>query len=61
MIGMIRIRDLRREAETALGPDFDLRAFHDSVLELGSVPLPILSEHVRGWIELQKLRVAGAG
>lgn len=57
MIGMIRIRDLRREAETALGPDFDLRAFHDSVLELGSVPLPILTDHVRGWIELQKGRV----
>lgn len=57
MIGMIRIRDLRREAETALGPDFDLRAFHDSVLELGSVPLPILAEHVRGWIELQKGRI----
>jgi uncharacterized protein (DUF885 family) len=58
MIGKIRIVELRREAEAALGPDFDLRAFHDSVLELGSVPLPILAEHVRGWIELQKLRVA---
>ena len=56
MIGMIRIRDLRREAETALGPDFDLRAFHDRVLELGSVPLPILTEHVRGWIEMQRAR-----
>jgi uncharacterized protein (DUF885 family) len=59
MIGKIRIVGLRREAEAALGPDFDLRAFHDSVLELGSVPLPILAEHVRAWIELQKARVAG--
>lgn len=53
MIGMIRIRELRREAETALGARFDLRAFHDTVLELGSVPLPLLSEHVRAWIANQ--------
>lgn len=53
MIGMIRIRELRREAETALGARFDLRAFHDTVLELGSVPLPLLSEHVRAWIASQ--------
>jgi uncharacterized protein (DUF885 family) len=57
MIGKIRIVELRREAEAALGLDFDLRAFHDTVLEIGSVPLPILAEHVRGWIELQKGRV----
>lgn len=56
MIGMIRIRELRREAEAALGPGFDLRAFHDTVLETGSVPLPILSQHVRGWIEMQRAR-----
>ena len=56
MIGMIRIRELRREAEAALGPGFDLRAFHDTVLETGSVPLPILSQHVRGWIEMQRGR-----
>ena len=56
MIGMIRIRELRREAEAALGPGFDLRAFHDSVLGTGSVPLPILSQHVRGWIEMQRAR-----
>lgn len=56
MIGMIRIRELRREAEAALGPGFDLRAFHDTVLETGSVPLPILSQHVRRWIEMQRAR-----
>ena len=61
MIGKIRIRELRREAEAALGPDFDIRGFHDAVLELGSVPLPILAEHLRGWIELQKSRLAEAG
>ena len=56
MIGMIRIRELRGEAEAALGPGFDLRAFHDTVLETGSVPLPILSQHVRRWIEMQRAR-----
>lgn len=53
MIGMIRIRELRHEAETALGARFDLRAFHDTVLELGSVPLPLLSEHVHAWVASQ--------
>lgn len=57
MIGKLRILELRREAEAALGAEFDIRAFHDTVLELGSVPLPILAEHVRGWIALQKSRV----
>jgi uncharacterized protein (DUF885 family) len=50
MIGMIRIRELRQEAQTALGERFDLRDFHDTVLELGSVPLPVLGAHVRAWI-----------
>jgi len=54
MIGMIRIRQLRHEAETALGAQFDIRDFHDQVLGLGSVPLPVLSEHVRAWIENAK-------
>ena len=36
---------------SALGAAFDVRAFHDTVLENGSVPLGVLREHVRGWIE----------
>jgi uncharacterized protein (DUF885 family) len=49
-IGEIRIRELRARAEQRLGPEFDLRAFHDAVLALGSVPLGILSEQVDAWI-----------
>ena len=49
-IGEIRIRELRARAEERLGPGFDLRAFHDVVLALGSVPLGILSEQVDAWI-----------
>jgi uncharacterized protein (DUF885 family) len=50
MLGNIRIRSLREEAQIALGAQFDLRAFHDTLLETGSVPLPVLSAHVRAWI-----------
>ena len=49
-IGEIRIRELRARAEQCLGAAFDLRAFHDAVLALGSVPLGILSEQVDAWI-----------
>lgn len=56
MIGMIRIRELRAEAEQVLGPDFDIRAFHDALLALGSVPLDVLERETRGWIAGQAAR-----
>lgn len=56
MLGMIRIRQLRQQAQQELGDQFDLRAFHDGVLELGSVPLPVLSAHVHDWIAKQRQR-----
>ena len=49
-IGELHIRMLRARAEQALGPAFDLRAFHDAVLALGSVPLGLLEEQVDAWI-----------
>jgi len=49
-IGELKIRDLRKEAETALKDDFDLRAFHDVVLGSGSVSLDVLQSNVRAWI-----------
>jgi uncharacterized protein (DUF885 family) len=53
-LGMLRIKALRADAERELGPRFDLRAFHDAVLETGSVPLPQLSAHVRQWIAARR-------
>jgi uncharacterized protein (DUF885 family) len=50
MVGYGEIRRLRAEAEAALGPRFDLRAFHDHVLENGNVPLPVLREKIEAWM-----------
>ena len=49
-LGELKIRELRTRAEEALGDDFDLRSFHDTVLENGSVPLDVLEAHVDAWI-----------
>ena len=49
-IGQLRIQALRREAERQLGDRFDVRAFHDVVLETGAVPLDVMEGKVRAWI-----------
>jgi uncharacterized protein (DUF885 family) len=49
-IGMLKIQELRRKAETALGDRFDIRAFHDTILGGGALPLTILEERVDRWI-----------
>ena len=45
-MGMLAFIDARKRAEQALGPKFNIRAFHDAVLELGSVPLPVIDARV---------------
>ena len=50
MIGNLEIRRLRAMAEKAFGDDFDIKAFHDRVLEDGSVTLPMLREKIERWI-----------
>jgi len=50
-IGMIKIQQLRTRAEEALGDRFDIRAFHDTVLTGGAMPLAVLERRVDYWIE----------
>jgi uncharacterized protein (DUF885 family) len=49
-LGEMAILKARHKAEAALGAKFNLRAFHDAVLELGSVPLPVLEQHIDEWV-----------
>lgn len=49
-LGEMAIRDARAKAEKALGARFDVRAFHDAVLEPGSVPLPVLGQRIDAFI-----------
>ena len=51
MIGRLEIERLRSEAERRLGPKFDVRAFHDRILENGSVPLGFLRRHIERWLD----------
>lgn len=53
-IGMLRILELRARAQQALGERFSLKAFHNTVLETGNVPLAVLEQVVDEWIAAQK-------
>ncbi len=53
-IGQLKISELRARAKRELGPEFDLRAFDDAVLETGSVPLDALERHIDAWIATQR-------
>ncbi|MEQ8262896.1 DUF885 domain-containing protein [Pseudohaliea sp.] len=53
-LGALKLRELRAEAEAALGERFDLRAFHAAVLEPGALPLPVLEAHIGDWIRAQR-------
>ncbi|MEO8277398.1 MAG: DUF885 domain-containing protein [Thermoanaerobaculia bacterium] len=53
-LGFMKIRELRARAETALGPAFDVRDFHDAVLRNGSLSLPALERQIDEFIAAQK-------
>jgi uncharacterized protein (DUF885 family) len=53
-LGEYTILNLRRKSEESLGAAFDIRAFHDFILGLGSVPLDVLTEEVDHWISEQQ-------
>jgi uncharacterized protein (DUF885 family) len=53
-IGMIKIQELRAEAQKELGDKFTMGGFHDTVLGGGALPLPVLEARVKRWIEKVK-------
>ncbi|MCP9236165.1 DUF885 family protein [Lewinella sp. JB7] len=53
-VGQLKIRELRARAEEEMGNDFDVRAFHDLVLEGGCLPLAVLERKVDSWITTGK-------
>lgn len=50
-IGQLKIRQLRAKAEEALGEQFDIKVFHNKVLESGCIPLQLLEDKIDKWIE----------
>ena len=59
-MGQLTIRKLRDEAKAQLGPKFDIKAFHDELLNGGSMPLDLLQERVERWIKAQKPTAASS-
>ena len=49
-VGALKIQELRKKAETALGSKFDLREFHNQVLNTGALPMPVLEAKIDRWI-----------
>ncbi|MCB1647285.1 MAG: DUF885 domain-containing protein [Pseudomonadales bacterium] len=52
-LGQLKLLELRARAEQQLGDKFDIRAFHDRILENGTLPLDVLEKVVNDWIEAQ--------
>ncbi|MDE1161435.1 MAG: DUF885 domain-containing protein [Acidobacteriaceae bacterium] len=52
--GELEILKLREDAKARLGPNFDLRAFHDEILAAGSLPLDLLDSRIHTWIQTQQ-------
>ena len=59
-LGELTIRRLRAEAEANLGPQFDIRAVHDTFLDMGAVPLTVLEQQMRAWMAAEAAKPAKA-
>ncbi len=53
-IGMLKILELRSQAQQALGPKFEIKKFHNLVLQTGNVPLAVLEQVVNEWVAAQR-------
>lgn len=58
-IGELKIKQLRRQCEQALGEGFDIKRFHNAVLSRGAVPLDVLERQIDAWMAAEKNRLAG--
>jgi uncharacterized protein (DUF885 family) len=59
-LGQLKILELRERAKTELGSKYDIRAFHDEILNGGALPLDVLDARVTAWIAAQKMRAANS-
>jgi uncharacterized protein (DUF885 family) len=59
-LGQLEILKLRQYAKDRLGTKFDIRAFHDEVLGGGTLPLDVLDQRIRGWVDKQSSTVAAS-
>lgn len=55
-LGQLKIRELREHAKQELGPKFDIRTFHDEILDGGTLPLDLLEARTNKWIAEQKAK-----
>jgi len=53
-VGQLKILELRDRAQKALGPKFDIRAFHDEVLDAGALPLDMLEQRIDAWMAARR-------
>jgi uncharacterized protein (DUF885 family) len=60
-LGQLKILELRERAKQALGARFDIRAFHDKILDGGALPLDVLEARVDSWIKTQQGIASAAG
>ena len=58
-IGQLKMLEIRRKAEQALGDDFDVKAFHDALLGGGAVPMEVLETRMNRWLAEELRRKAG--
>jgi uncharacterized protein (DUF885 family) len=59
-LGQLKFRELRERAQKELGPKFDIRTFHDEMLNGGRLPLDMLDARTNAWIAAQKAKTVGA-
>ncbi|WP_395688138.1 DUF885 domain-containing protein [Caenimonas koreensis] len=56
MIGALKIEELRDKAKLQLGTKFDLRRFHNAVIDQGALPLDVLEDVIGEWVEAERVR-----